>query len=256
MALREFNFKANPRTARAARLIEWTVDCEIRLANAVRPEQSTPPLLWPAGLPRPRQRTQYASDGHVADELFLCAGAFILHHELAHFRCMHKWSMFSEDNREMEVEADAAAASWILDGVERPDPRFGKRALGLAIALGWLTSIAAYVVEDQTHHPPSTERLSKILGNYIDDDDDVIWAVVSTILRANLEAAKIPYDRTRKGGFRQRRCRVLPETLPTPQTGKTGPRQERLDEGQRRGRVPLTGLRRKPECLPTPPVSA
>ena len=198
LAIREIEFDREPRTAIAATLLSWTVHTEMMLAEAKKAKRSLPPVLWPADLPRPRKSVPYATDGHVADELFLCAAAYILHHELAHFRCKHKRSLFPDENRDMEREADVEAAKWLLDGLNMADPRFQKRALGIALALGWMASIARYVPEDQEHHPPSHERLAIVIGQFVHDPNDAIWAFVSTLLRANLEAAKIAYNKDRE----------------------------------------------------------
>jgi peptidase U49-like protein len=69
----------------------------------------------------------------------------------------------------MEREADEAAAEWILEGLDKEDPRFRNRAMGIALALGWLTSTALYVPEDQQYHPPSYERLASIIGRFVPD---------------------------------------------------------------------------------------
>jgi len=197
LAIREIEFNRERRTAIASKLLAWAVHAELILAEAAKAKKPLPPLLWPTGLPKPRRVTRFASDQHVADELFLCAGAFILHHELGHFRCKHVKSRFSEDNRDMETEADQTAAKWILDGLAPSDARFRKRAMGVALALGWAASIALYVPEDQVDHPPSWQRLATILEQFVVDDNDVIWAFVSTLLRANLESAKMRYDKLR-----------------------------------------------------------
>jgi hypothetical protein len=73
----------------------------------------------------------------------------------------------------MEREADEAAAEWILEGLDKEDPRFRKRAMGIALALGWLTSTALYVPEDQQYHPPSYERLASIIGRFVPDPNDL-----------------------------------------------------------------------------------
>jgi len=194
----DIDLTSDQRTATGGRLLSWTVNTEMEIADAIAEKKPLQPQLWPVGLPRPKRRVVYGSDAHVADELFLCAAAFILHHELAHLRLGHRKSGSSVRNRKIEEEADAAAAEWILDGIEPRGDRYRKRALGVALALGWLASMGLYVAEDQEHHPPSYDRLATILGRFVRDPNDLIWAFVGVMLRANLEAAKIPVDKSRE----------------------------------------------------------
>jgi peptidase U49-like protein len=198
LSSREIEFGHERRTAVASMLLSWSVHTEMTLADLKQAKKPLRPVLWPAGLPKPRRNVRYASDGHVADELFLCAGAYILHHELAHFRCKHERSRFPDENRDMEREADEAAAEWLLEGLDVADPRFLKRVLGIALALGWRASMALHVPEDQEHYPPSYERLTSIIGRFVPDVNHLVWAFVSTLLRANLESAGISYDKQRE----------------------------------------------------------
>lgn len=97
-----------------------------------------------------------------------------------------------------EQEADMAAAHWMLDGMNQEDERFVKRALGVALASSWLASLAVYVPQDKRDHPPSVDRLYKVINRYVPDPNHVVWAFVSTILRANMEARKMDYDKQRE----------------------------------------------------------
>jgi hypothetical protein len=194
----ELQFRDNPRTAKASRLLSWTVKTEMEIADAIAEKKPLKgPRLWPVGLPRPNQPAGYASDGHVAHELFLCAAAFILHHELAHLRLAHRRGSAAE-NRKLEAEADQAAAAWILSGIEPSDDRYRKRALGIALVLGWLASSGLFLVEDHVNHPPSYDRVVSVLEPFVPDQNDLIWAFVSTMLRANLDAARVSFDETRE----------------------------------------------------------
>ena len=196
--VRELNLKAHERLKKASTLLEWTVHVEVELAGARKAKQPTPQFDWPSDLPKPIPNPAYASDEHVADELFLCAAAYILHHELAHIRLDHKPSSDSDKMRKLEEQADEAAAKWILGGLDESDPRFLKRALGVALALSWLASLAVFVPEDQKRHPPSCERLFAIIEMFVKDSNHLVWAFVGTVLRANLEARSMIYDKNRE----------------------------------------------------------
>ncbi|MGE0536246.1 MAG: phage exclusion protein Lit family protein [Pirellulales bacterium] len=196
--VRELDLKANERIEKASRLLEWTVNIEMALAAARRSKEPTPQVGWPNDLPKPIPNPIHASDEHVTDELFLCAAAYILHHELAHIRLGHISSPDSDETRKLEEQADEAAARWILGGLDENDPRFLKRALGVALALSWLASLAVFVPEDQKWHPPSCDRLVAIIEMFVKDPNHLVWAFVGTVLRANLEARSMIYDKNRE----------------------------------------------------------
>jgi hypothetical protein len=195
----ELDLKGGERIDKASTLLEWTIHVENEIAELKKKKTPLPPSFdWPSGLPQPIPNPPHASDSHVADELFLCAGAFILHHELAHIRLGHKPSYSSSKMKQLEEEADMAAAHWMLDGLDQGDMKFVKRALGVALALSWLASVAVYVPEDQDDHPPSCDRLYRVISHFVTDPNHVVWAFVSTILRANMEARKMDYDKQRE----------------------------------------------------------
>lgn len=195
----EIDLKKDKRMGEATTLLEWTIHVENKIAELRKQKKPLPPSFdWPSDLPQPVKNPPHASDQHVADELFLCAGAFILHHELAHIRLGHKASWDFNKMKALEEEADMAAAHWMLNGLNHEDEKFVKRALGVALALSWLTSLAVYVPEDKQDHPPSCERLFKVISHYVPDPNHVVWAFVGTILRANMEARQMAYDKQRE----------------------------------------------------------
>jgi hypothetical protein len=198
VSARELDLKQGDRMTMASRLLEWTVAAEQAIADAKKKKQPIPAIPWPDGLPRPSAHPVPESDEHVADELFLAAGAFILHHELAHLRLGHKLSDDSEEMRRLEYEADMEAARWLLQGLDEADDRFLKRAIGIALALAWMTSLAVFIPEDSESHPPSCDRLYRTLDNFVHDPDHLVWAFADTILRANLEARHADYDEDRE----------------------------------------------------------
>jgi hypothetical protein len=198
IGIRELDLKESERMRRATRLLEWVIQVEYDLAQAKLKKQPVPKISWPSDAPHPVEHPVHASDEHVADELFLCAGAFILHHDLAHIRLEHEQTNDPSDHRKLETEADMAAASWILDGVDKTSAVFTKRLLGVALGLVWPTIVAVFAAEDQTTYPPSFERLMDVMGRYVDDPNHVVWAFVGTMLRATAEARRMKYDENRE----------------------------------------------------------
>lgn len=125
-----------------------------------------------------------------ADELALSSVAFLLHHELAHHRLGHPLTTDLTWKLDQERDADYAAADWILQGVPEDDPRFRKRALGIATALA---VSAAYGVHTRRHdgmtHPRSFDRLFHTLSRHIRDDGDEVWGFVVGILELHMTEA-------------------------------------------------------------------
>ena len=68
---------------------------------------------WPNQLPCPISMPIEGSDVHVTNELFLCAIAWILHHEIAHIKLGHP-DIETIISLKEEREADEAATTWIL----------------------------------------------------------------------------------------------------------------------------------------------
>jgi hypothetical protein len=198
LAIRELSLKSDERMAKASTLLEWAIDAEYKIAKARKAKEQLPSIPWPDDLPKPVKNPVPESDEHVADELFLAAGAYVLHHELAHLRLDQEPSDDPAEMRRLEMEADEAAAAWLLRDLDENDPRFLKRMMGIALALCWLTSVAVFVPEDTRCHPPSCVRLHSTVDSFVSDDNHLIWAFVDTILRANLESRRMQYDQDRE----------------------------------------------------------
>ena len=159
---KQFDIAALPRTADAWRLLEWA----LRNVRA-------------SGLPTPVQFPADGSDIHVANELFLCAIAWIIHHEFAHLRLNHTTESMSPQRQERE--ADAAATDWILSE-SKVDQETKKRILGIATAI-----LSLQILEKpgaraaDRSHPLAVERLSNCLAKAgCEGDHEVFpWAIIA-----------------------------------------------------------------------------
>lgn len=139
---------------------------------------------WPDELPRPEKSPEHKSDVHIANETFLCAMAWILHHEIAHKRLNHPPHITPTALME-EKAADREATAWILDRADDAQVR-RKRTLGVVVAI--LTIQAAEVTGRTGHgaagtHPPTPQRLADCLYEYQLDDDDEVLAVAAANLQ-------------------------------------------------------------------------
>jgi hypothetical protein len=115
----DFNCVGNERLQESFHLLAWA---KVNLTG-------TGTEQWPQHGPCPRHTPlSDGDDEHVATELFLCALAWMLHHEIAHIVLGHPFvNTFLSYNEERD--ADAFATNWLLDGLEENDPRLKKRAL-------------------------------------------------------------------------------------------------------------------------------
>ena len=175
-----FDLTQNAEVPQAMKLLKWAFE------NWLNPTNQIP---WPADLPRPVTQPTFGSMENVADELALCATAAYLHHELAHIRLTHVGSASIEQER----EADYAMADWILDhNLLLTDPRFVKRALGIAFAMEALTAYGIYTDKfGGTTHPCSYDRLVNTVSRYVTDSNHIVWAVLVTTLKLHLDNRKI-----------------------------------------------------------------
>lgn len=187
----EFEFATDAPLRDSVDILHWAMSTWLNESDEV----------WPPHLPNPIQNPQHASDEHVADELSLCAIAFILHHELAHIRLQHLGGSELDSERDADIEASA----WVLGHLEdENDPQFVKRALGVATALEVLV---AKGIHTQAYgggsHPRSFDRMMNALDRHISDHNHPTWFFVSAILKLHLDntshGAEIP-DREFESG--------------------------------------------------------
>ncbi|MBN1210866.1 MAG: hypothetical protein JXB05_38815 [Myxococcaceae bacterium] len=182
---KEIDLTSDPVDAAAMRLLKWSV--QNLLGNIDRP--------WPRDLPRPVNNPTWESDIHVANELMLPAVAFILHHELAHYRLGHAGLPAGADSISQEREADYEAARWILDGCE--GPVLEKRALGVAIALASMVGIQIYRgPEEPTTHPRTFDRLINSLHHHVPDPHHVAWGFAVIAIKLHLDHSGVAVPQT------------------------------------------------------------
>lgn len=174
---RSMDLTHDPIVKNAMELLKWAFENYVNDVDAP----------WPANLLRPRENCERGSTENAADELALCATAYVIHHELAHHRLGHVATRDGSSSIEQEREADYAAAEWILGKLPVTDSRFTKRALGIATALSLLT---AHDIHTGNHggetHPRSFDRLVNTLGQVLSDDYHRVWGFVVGIINLHL----------------------------------------------------------------------
>lgn len=160
----KFDVSAHPRTLTSMELLNWTI-------RQWKAGERNP---WPSPL-RPLPEPEEYSDSHCANELFLCALAWTVHHEYAH-------SILNHPNRELvnaqqeERDADLAAVDWIFRDAPT-HKHLRKRALGVVIGILALDGLEfAQGDPSATSHPKAFERLAHCLNKYSRPDDDEAFA--------------------------------------------------------------------------------
>lgn len=159
------------------------------------------PFAWPQGATKPLRYPFEHSDGYAANELFLVAIAWIVHHEIAHGRLGHE--EITVASRLQETEADEAATRWICDG-ETDNLRLHKRAMGVGAAIVFLLALDLQVGRlSTTTHPPSFERLMNNLDAVRLDEDQMIYAFAFVLVDIHVaEHGIADGDIDRDGTFR------------------------------------------------------
>jgi len=173
----EFDLTANQRRVSAQLAFTW--------AQSYFKKPSNPRI---AELPAPSYKPVESSDIHVANELFLAAIAWILHHEVAHLRLNHP--SISAISREEEKEADLEATHWIFSTECTPEER-KKRALGMCVALLVITSIDLESgTFNDASHPKVFDRFDYCLDAVGLEDDHVAYSFAVLMIRLHLAAGK------------------------------------------------------------------
>lgn len=157
----QLDFERNSRLMTADTLFEWAKQ-NIKFPN-INP--------WPIDLPSPQPSPEKHSDIHVANELFLSAIAWIIHHELAHVVFQHSGFVSVLEEKQADVEATRR----ILAALDKSDPKLRKRAFGIAVALLCIQSLDAGMPRPAIEtHPRAYERIWHCFERYaIGDREDI-----------------------------------------------------------------------------------
>jgi Peptidase U49 len=155
---------------------------------------------WPAAAKKPIRYPFEHSDVYAANELFLVAISWVMHHEIAHARLKHE--EFTVNSIPQELAADAEATRWICRG-EKDTHRLHKRAMGIATAIVFLLALDIHVGRTTTTtHPPSFERLINNLDNTELDEDQMIYSFAFVLADIHISESSVPGEIDRDGSFR------------------------------------------------------
>jgi hypothetical protein len=169
----EFDCLGNDRLRAAHKLLEWAGD------NL----NTTGKKKWPSGLPKPEKEPVGESDIDVANELFLCALGWMVHHEIGHIVLGHPPLETSLSEQE-EKDADIHATNWLLSELESSSPMLKKRAIGISVAVLCLQSLEVGTKSClRNTHPNAHDRVDYCLSKYTVGNEEVIEAFCAVILQ-------------------------------------------------------------------------
>jgi len=184
-----FHVDGTERTARAYMLYRELLQAHISKTTINWPQ----PAIKPVRFPVPE------TDGYCANEIFLTAISWVMHHEIAHARLDHE--ELTVNSIQQEIDADRAATEWLCIGVPEPGPQF-KRALGVSCAI---LHLLAYDLERRramsTTHPPTFERLIENINRMGFPETHKIYAFAFALLEILLAQCKVQIKIDRTASF-------------------------------------------------------
>lgn len=199
---------ADPKFILALNTLEWVTRCELarRRNSSAETIAEEPPR--PTGTPVPFDQDTQDVHCRLATDLTLMALGWILFHEVGHVRLKHR-AIRSDSapdelatSHEQEKDADSWAANFVLDHVEQYCKLEGpertaccdlvrlKRQEAIAVALVWLVKFECHFgVRSGSNHPPTYDRLSRILAAFEPAPNELVWAISSTALHLHMHMA-------------------------------------------------------------------
>jgi hypothetical protein len=165
-----------PKCAEAIELLNWSIDNMMH--SGVRP--------WPTNKPMPKVGPAEKGDIQIANELFLVAVGWLIHHEISHVVLDHK-PVHKVFSKQKEKEADLKATDWIVSS-SRVDLETQKRSLGIVAALLSMQFLDSPARSDTytRSHPPTVERLDYCLTRAKASDDGAVCALATVGLQFHL----------------------------------------------------------------------
>lgn len=168
-----FDCVGNARLRSSHELLHWAKDN--LLTSGIR--------QWPGSFPAPEKDPEYCSDTDVANELFLCALGWMVHHEVGHIILQHSPFATALSEQE-EKDADNYATDWLLSGLENNCPMMKKRALGIAVGVLCLQSLEVNAASCfRNTHPNAHHRIFSCLSKYKVRTEEIIEAFATVVMQ-------------------------------------------------------------------------
>lgn len=194
-------FSTDGNLKEAAELLKWATREDIEILIALQDGEIRQSRHYPAGLPLPFDSSVRDSHARLANDLVLMAVANILFHEIAHVELRYGPTNWPGPIQE-EKEADSWAARFMLEHVadycRQPYPGRAdseemvrtKRLLGIILGFFWLVMFECHLdVAPSREHPPSYDRLFRLLDEHAQDPNHLGWCMASVVLGVHLQSA-------------------------------------------------------------------
>lgn len=170
---KQFDCLGNSRLAQSNKLLEWAKSNLLADGNSP----------WPKSAPAPTRSVTADNDVVMANEMFLCALGWIVHHEIGHIALGHSHFLTNLAVRE-EQEADDYATDWLLSALGPNDQQHQKRALGVAVAILCIQSTEIHTNACPANtHPDAHERIFACLSKVDIDLSEPVNAYASVVLQ-------------------------------------------------------------------------
>jgi hypothetical protein len=197
---------------KAGEMLEWATNVDVSVRVQRRAGRPIEVEAVPNDMPVPISGQAPEFVQHHAEQVFLHAFAFILHHELSHIRLGHAGTK-GEVPIEEEFDADRAAIEFMVSTPNLSEHDYLLRHLGIAIALLWFTTIDFFERYEKRAHPPSWERLYRALEPSLEDECNAIWGFVALALRLHFRRVGISLDSMKDFGPTRETVRALLDLL-------------------------------------------
>lgn len=167
-------------------------DCEIAMSLFIWAKNNLKNKViepWPSDLPKPDKNRDIGSINNYADELFHCAIAWTMHHEINHIALGHQ--AVSPNPIPEEHDADDAATRWILSNTNDAK-KITKRSTGIVAAIVALRAIG----RGGSTHPDPEERLDRFFNaaNLPDYSPSTMFAMTALQCQSALLGNRIKSD--------------------------------------------------------------
>jgi len=144
-----------------------------------------------------------------AGELFANALVWILYHEVAHIQSGDV-GCEGYESIEQEKRADRVAADWMVGSDTLDDAEQWKRQVGIATALGWLTTPTVYLGPGRMRtHPLAHDRFFQIVDHVTGPDQQDVWLFAQMILTLHVLNRGLKIDEGRMGENLRDNCNYL-----------------------------------------------
>jgi hypothetical protein len=192
----------------ANELLTWAVTKDVK-CKMPKHAQSVLPDYLPDDLVSLLEKCLTGRHQDRAGELFANALVWILYHEVAHIQSGDVGCEGCE-SIEQEKRADRMAADWMVGSDTLDAAEQWKRQVGIATALGWLTTPTIYLGPGRMRtHPHAHDRFFQIVDHVTGPDQQDVWLFAQMILTLHVLNRGLEIDEGQMGENLRDNCNYL-----------------------------------------------